>query len=794
MTRFSNPPFLTKPARIRPTPRSLLAGSLALTMAISVNPLKASEPVVFKNFSEVTVSGEFDRRASAKNHALIIYNADYADTRIPDLPVTEKDARAMRKLFEEMGYPKDQITLVGNGGREDLEEAVLKFATSLDKESTAIVYYSGHGVTFEGDPENYILPADMRPDTRPGSKAIRRLQLSRRALPLGEMVDMIKTSGPRGLIVFYDACRNSPLADDDGAKAIGASAAFTPSRIEGTAIFYSARRGQTSLATLGPGDDVNLSLFTRVLVSKLSQSPAMRLRDLQVELQADVSAIARDRAHGHEQRPIMEDDLDYSRAQNREFCLASVSRDGAAQCGVAGPAPVVQTASLPPFLTAWQAIENSNNPGDFAEYLQKFPQSPFRALATLKLTPAAPEKPAQTPKPAVVKREPQPLPETKPRAGETPKLVKIGALMDQTGPIASLTPSMFKAVELAVDEANASPNFLGGARVQLIKGDSTCVKRDKVVAAARDMIGQGVRGIVGPDCSGASAAVIADLNGDDRMVLVSPSGTSPSLSDRADDGYFFRTSPSDHRDAEVSADFLWDQGHRKFAILTSDQGSYEREARVLESQLKAKGAAVQLRSFPSKGSWKEPLNAFDTTGDVTLILIGQTRHLDKEGLLEGALDTGRFDHIHLVSIIGYSTLFKRLGKRADGVTGVIQDNDKTGRKMHLAAMGNPKTLSSPYTDQSYDAAALILLAMQASGSTDPAKYRSYINDIANVTGPADTAIYPGELDKGFQLLGQGKPINYIGATGVELKPNGDALGIFREVSLNDGKTTTLGYR
>ena len=71
--------------------------------------------------------------------------------------------------------------------------------------------------------------------------------------------------------------------------------------------------------------------------------------------------------------------------------------------------------------------------------------------------------------------------------------------------------------------------------------------------------------------------------------------------------------------------------------------------------------------------------------------------------------------------------------------------------------------SGPYTGESYDAAALIVLAMQAGGSADRASIAKNVMDVAN--GPG-TKIYPGELKKGLDLLAKGKKVDYEGATGV----------------------------
>ena len=99
--------------------------------------------------------------------------------------------------------------------------------------------------------------------------------------------------------------------------------------------------------------------------------------------------------------------------------------------------------------------------------------------------------------------------------------------------------------------------------------------------------------------------------------------------------------------------------------------------------------------------------------------------------------------------------------------------------------------SGPYTGESYDAAALIVLAMQAGNSADRASIAKHVMDVANAPG---TKIYPGQLKKGLDLLAKGKKINYEGATGVTFTDVGEAEGSFLEQEVKGGKFKTKKQR
>jgi len=84
-----------------------------------------------------------------------------------------------------------------------------------------------------------------------------------------------------------------------------------------------------------------------------------------------------------------------------------------------------------------------------------------------------------------------------------------------------------------------------------------------------------------------------------------------------------------------------------------------------------------------------------------------------------------------------------------------------------------------------------MLAMQAAGSSDPAKYKDKVMDVANAPGEE---ILPGELGKALEILAGGGEINYVGASNVELIGAGESAGNYREIEIKDGALSTVGYR
>jgi len=99
--------------------------------------------------------------------------------------------------------------------------------------------------------------------------------------------------------------------------------------------------------------------------------------------------------------------------------------------------------------------------------------------------------------------------------------------------------------------------------------------------------------------------------------------------------------------------------------------------------------------------------------------------------------------------------------------------------------------TAPFAPESYDAAALMLLAMQAANSSDPSVYKEFVMSVANAPGEE---IYPGDLAKALGILSNGGEIDYVGGSAVELIGPGESAGNYRQIVIEGGAITTVKYR
>jgi len=149
-----------------------------------------------------------------------------------------------------------------------------------------------------------------------------------------------------------------------------------------------------------------------------------------------------------------------------------------------------------------------------------------------------------------------------------------------------------------------------------------------------------------------------------------------------------------------------------------------------------------------------------------------------KGIIQGSLDSGAFDTFILSDGMIGDSLTATFGAGLSKSFGSLPGSTGKGAGIFTeVAKAAGIDSSGPYTGESYDAAALIVLAMQAGKSADRAKIAKNVMKVAN--GPG-TKIYPGELKKALDLLAKGQAVDYEGATGVMFTKVGEAEGSFLE--------------
>lgn len=372
--------------------------------------------------------------------------------------------------------------------------------------------------------------------------------------------------------------------------------------------------------------------------------------------------------------------------------------------------------------------------------------------------------------------------------------IKIGVLLGYTGPIESLTPGMAASAELAMQEINEAGGILDGDTLTAVRADSTCVDSAAATAAAERLVtSEGVVAIMGADCSGVTIATLNNVAVPNGVVMISPSATSPALTSIEDQGLFFRTAPSDARQGDVLAQTLIDKGVEQVALTYTNNDYGKGFADAFQAAFEEKGGEVLISTAheDGKADYSAEVGALSASGADVLVVLGYADQ-GGVGVIRAATDTGAFQTFALGDGMFSETLIEAIGQGLEGTVGTVPWPEGEGSEAFVEfAQSKDVDPDGSYRRESYDAAALLALAMQAAGSSDPAEFNGKVMDVANAPGEK---ILPGELGKAIEILKNGGDIDYVGATNVELIGSGEAAGTYREYEVVDGEYKTVQFR
>jgi len=371
--------------------------------------------------------------------------------------------------------------------------------------------------------------------------------------------------------------------------------------------------------------------------------------------------------------------------------------------------------------------------------------------------------------------------------------ITLGVLLGFTGPAESLAPGMADGAELAMAEVTESGQLLGGTTVTSVRGDSGCDASLSVAAAERLITSDGVSGIVGTLCSGATIPALTNVAMPNGMVMISPSATSPALSTIEDNGLFFRTAPSDARQGVVMAQNILDRGFDSVAVTYTNNDYGQGLADSFAAAFEELGGTVTLVASHEDGraDYSAEVGALASAGGDVLVVAG---YIDQggPGIIRAALDTGAFDTFVLPDGMVGNAITDAFGVEINGSFGQFPGTDSEGAGIYFdLAEEAGFDGTDAFSAEAYDAAALILLAMQAAGSTAPGDYAEHVMDMANAPGEQ---ILPGQLGRALELIAAGEDIDYVGATAVEFIGGGESAGAYREIEVVDGSIETVRFR
>ena len=370
--------------------------------------------------------------------------------------------------------------------------------------------------------------------------------------------------------------------------------------------------------------------------------------------------------------------------------------------------------------------------------------------------------------------------------------MKIGLLLNFTGsPEASADRQ--RALDLAIQHVNEGGGVLG-MPVEGVAADATQDPAAAVEAARRLVEVEGVYAIVGPNASSASLPVSQNVSGTLGIPTISPSATSPQLTDAEDSDYFFRTALSDAAQGPVLARVTRERGFDSVGLIYQDdaygQGladsfeeSWDGTLQVVSVAVGQTGFLSELEETASAGAQALVVIAFE---DMALSIVRE------------AIDTGIYARFVFGDAAKRASLVREIGgeKLGDmyGTAGASSPANTAAADWEAAFISEYGELPVlAYVKETYDATVALAFAAQAAGSLEGAAIRDHLRDIGGPPGRTVVGTPEGVAD-GLSLLADGQEIDFDGAAStLDWDENGDLrrgyIGVWRFTS--DGRIEEL---
>ena len=298
--------------------------------------------------------------------------------------------------------------------------------------------------------------------------------------------------------------------------------------------------------------------------------------------------------------------------------------------------------------------------------------------------------------------------------------IKIGVLVPTTGSQATDGKDMANAVQLAADQINAKGGVLGG-KIVLSVQDDACDPQQAVSAASK-IVSEGVTGVVGGYCSGATLPTLK-VFGDAGIPFVIPAANSTKLVD-ADPGNAFLINSTGDDQVKTAISLLKSKNVKRLAVVDEGDAYSADLAKIIGDLWPKGGGQLVATEVVNKGEQ-------DFSSLVTRLksqkpdAIFWTAYYDDGALLIKQLRQAGYRGMILLGDGNNSPkIFEIAGKAAEGVyllsNPTVEDlpNAKTfaadyKKEFHQDA--------GPYSSLTYDGMGLLADAMKRAGSADKAK-------------------------------------------------------------------------
>jgi branched-chain amino acid transport system substrate-binding protein len=338
--------------------------------------------------------------------------------------------------------------------------------------------------------------------------------------------------------------------------------------------------------------------------------------------------------------------------------------------------------------------------------------------------------------------------------------LKFGYVLPQTGALSAIIDALVKPIEMAQQEMADA-----GYDVTIIPGDSGT---DPALAstAVDGELNDGVDAILGAAASGVSESILDKVTGS-GVAMCSGSNTAAALTTADDNGFYFRTAPSDVLQGPALADVITDDGASSVAIVyrNDEYGAGFNDSLAGGLEDNGVNIAAQISYDPNATSFDAEAQQIADAGvdAVAIIVFGEGAQL-VQAMIEagvGPADVQIYVADGFKDTVTAEDVDPTNPAVLEGIRGTAPSANPPngeatfGDRLEAFAPGTPTIFSAQF----YDCTVIFALASAVAGTDDVSVW---VDEVDGVTKDGTKCTSFAEC---YDLVQQGEDIDYDGASG-----------------------------
>ncbi|MFJ1299443.1 branched-chain amino acid ABC transporter substrate-binding protein [Pseudomonadota bacterium AL_CKDN230030165-1A_HGKHYDSX7] len=313
-------------------------------------------------------------------------------------------------------------------------------------------------------------------------------------------------------------------------------------------------------------------------------------------------------------------------------------------------------------------------------------------------------------------------------AGAHAETIKIGVVGPTTGPVTQYGEMVREGVNTAIERINAAGG-VDGKQLEAVVIDDACEPKQGPVAANR-VVNSKIGFVVGHVCSGATIAA-TEIYNNEGVVMVTPSATSPAVTDGKNYEFIFRTIGRDDQQGPAAAKFVLDKIKPKTVAVLHDKQSYGQGiATAVKDTLEKAG--VKIAVFEGINAGDSDFSAVITklkSNGVDFVYYGGY-HPEMGLLLRQAAEQGVKARFMGPEGVGNPDINAIAGDAAEGMLLTLPADftqNAANADIVKAFKDKKRNPNGAFQLTAYAATQVIADGIKGAGSTDPGKVAQYMH-------------------------------------------------------------------